>query len=353
MRAMLVRDVGEFDLIEMLAKTLEEEGVSSPGPGDRNDFRLRVSVGDDAAAWDAPAGVTVLSTDALVEGVHFALERTNWADLGWKSLAVNLSDVAAMGCAPQYSVISLGLRGDLPVEGLLDMYRGMAAVCRRHGGKVVGGDVVRSPVLFLAVATVGAARQVRGNDDREPPLLTRDSAVPGDKIAVTGSLGCSGGGLRMMLQGPSLDDKTAAHLRDAHNRPSPRVAEGMLLAEHGVLAAIDISDGLVDDLGKLCESSGVGGIVHAARVPADEYLRRAYPEEWISLALSGGEDYELLFTAPARVMDDLTSALDGPVSVIGDIVDGPPGVRVLDQGGRDVPVEQGGWDHFARCRSQD
>ena len=343
---MRVGDVSELDLIEILAKVIGGEKplggqeVASPG------FRLRLSIGDDAAAWDGPAGSRVLTTDTMVEGVHFDLGRIGWADLGWKSLAANLSDIAAMGCAPLYSVVTLGLRGDLPVKGLEEMYRGMLEACRSCGGEIVGGDIVRSPVFFVSVAMVGAAPTTEGSGLGQAPLLTRGAAKPGDKIAVTGSLGCSGGGLRMMLQELSFDGETSAHLANAHNRPVPRVAQGLPLVGQGVAAAIDVSDGLVDDLRKLCESSGVGAVVHSTQVPADDVLKRAYPDDWLLLALSGGEDYELLFTAPPGVMDEVTTLLDVPVSVIGEIVDGPQVVTVLDQAGGPMQIERGGWDHF-------
>ena len=343
---MRVGDVSELDLIEVLAKViggekpLGDQEVGSPG------FRLRLSIGDDAAAWDGPAGSRVLTTDTMVEGVHFDLGRIGWADLGWKSLAANLSDIAAMGCAPLYSVVTLGLRGDLPVKGLEEMYRGMLEACRSCGGEIVGGDIVRSPVFFVSVAVVGAGPATEGGVLGQAPLLTRGAATPGDKIAVTGSLGCSGGGLRMMLQELSFDRETSAHLANAHNRPVPRVVQGLLLVGQGVAAAIDVSDGLVDDLRKLCESSGVGAVVHSAQVPADDVLKRAYPDDWLSLALSGGEDYELLFTAPPQVMERVTSLLDVPVSAIGEVVAEPQVVTVLDQAGSPIRVERGGWDHF-------
>ena len=342
---MQVKDIGEFQLIETLGEIIGTEGLSLVERSGLLGFRLRLSIGDDAAAWDGPAGARVLTTDALVEGVHFDLGRTGWAELGWKSLAVNLSDIAAMGCVPLYSVITLGLRGDLPVDGLAEMYRGMLQACHLHGGAIVGGDVVRSPVFFVAISMVGVA-SARGNGPEEQPLLSRASANHGEEIAVTGSLGCAAGGLRMMLQGLGFDDETSAHLRDAHNRPTPRVAAGVLLARHGVVAAIDISDGLVGDLGKLCEASGLGAEIHLGRLPADEFLKRAYPEQWLSLVLSGGEDYELLFTASPQVVDKLSNLLDVPVTVIGNIVKEPCRVTVLDRRGDTVKVEGSGWDHF-------
>ena len=350
---MQVNDIGEFQLIETLTRAIADENAACIEGLSERGFRPRLSIGDDAAAWEGPSGVRVLTTDTMVDGVHFSLDNTSWKDLGWKSLAANLSDIAAVGCAPLYAVVTLGLRGDLPVEELVEMYGGMLEACRRFGGAIAGGDVVRSPVFFVTVALEGVAVASRAEGSEPDLLLTRDSASPGDKIAVTGSLGCSAGGLRMLAGRGGFEtrpyDETAGHLRNAHNRPVPRVPQGIALAEHGILAAIDISDGLVDDLGKLCAASGVGAVVRSERVPADEYLKRAYPEDWLELALGGGEDYELLFTAPPNVMDGVVDSLGVPVSIIGDIVAGEPVVTVLDMNGEAIPIESGGWDHFSQA----
>ncbi len=340
MRAMQVRDTSEFNLIEKLAGAIAEDNAACIARLDAKEFRLRLGIGDDAAAWDAPAGTQVLTTDTMVEGVHFNLGQISWRDLGWKALASNLSDVAAMGCTPLYSVITLGLRGDLPVDGLVDMYRGMVEVGRTCGAVIAGGDIVRSPVFFVTVALTGTATTPDG------PLLTRAAAVPGDQVAVTGSLGCSAGGFRMLTENLEFDDQTSTHLSRAHNRPIPRIAEGLALAANGVVAAIDISDGLVDDLGKLCKSSGVGAVVRTDKVPADRHLKRAFPDEWQALALGGGEEYELLFIAPEEIMDRAIASLELPCTVIGEIVVGPERVKVVDQNGKEIPVDQSGWDHF-------
>ncbi len=341
---MLVRDIGEFQLIDVLAQKIGERAAQGGVEG----FRLRLGIGDDAAAWDSPAGASVMTTDTMVEGVHFGLDHIGWPDLGWKAVAVNLSDIAAMGCAPLYSMVTLGLRGDLPVDGVAEMYQGMMDACERFGGEVVGGDVVSSPVFFITVAMLGAAVDTGAGGSSNVRFLTRGSASPGDKIGVTGHLGCSAAGLRMLLRGLSFDKETFGHLRAAHNRPVPRVSAGMLLLREGVTAAIDVSDGLVDDLRKLCKESGVGAVIHSESVPIDDYLRTAYPDESLDLALGGGEDYELLFAAPAHVMNQVTSKCEAPVSVIGEIVEGPEGVRVLAQDGRSIKVDQGGWDHFRK-----
>ena len=345
-RPMLVNEIGEVQLIEALERVVSGQAAAPAKEG--RDDEVRLSIGDDASAWEPPATTQVLTTDSLVEGVHFRLDRTSWRDLGWKAMAVNLSDVAAMGCTPLHSLVTLGLRGDLPVDGLVEMYGGMAEAYSLYGGAIVGGDVVRSATFFMSVTMNGAGLEGPDGPAGPAPLLKRSCARPGDVIGVTGSLGCSAGGLRTWSDSGSrpIADRTAAHLRDAHNRPIPRVGQGQGLVRAGVRAAMDVSDGLVHDLGKLCAASGVGAVVHAEQAPADAFLREAYPEEWLDLALTGGEDYELLFTAPRRVMAAAAAALDVPVTVIGEIVEGEPGVTVLGADGRPRPMGAGGWEHF-------
>lgn len=329
---LFVKDLGEFQLIDLLSSTLGAE--HDP----KGSSHLMLTIGDDAAAWRGSDSTTVLTTDTMVEGVHFSLDWTAWETLGWKAMATNQSDVAAMGCMPMYAVVSLGLRGDLPVEGLEQMYRGMASACAANGGAIVGGDVVRSPTFFVTVAMTGSA-------EGEGRLLTRDAAKPGDIIAVTGNLGSSAGGLQTLRDGPVVDGEIAAHLRNAHIRPSPRVQEGSALRGLGVSAAIDISDGLVDDLGKFCAASGVGADLRADQVPVDYRLKRAFPDDWLSLALSGGEDYELAFTASSETVTKAARKLDATVTQIGQVREGS-GVRVLNAHGDEISVGRGGWDHF-------
>ena len=331
---MLVRDLGEFQLIDLLAGAAGVRG----DPAARGDLVL--SIGDDAAAWRGSDDTTVLTTDTMVEGVHFSLEWTGWEDLGWKAVATNQSDIAAMGCSPMYAVVSLGLRGDLPVDGLVEMYRGMAAACTANGGAVVGGDVVRSPAFFVTVAMIGSA-------EGDEPLLRRDKARPGDIVAVTGTLGSSAGGFQVMRDGLAPDGEAEIHLRSAHNRPVPRIREGRALRTLGVTAAMDISDGLVDDLGKLSVASGVGADLYAENIPVDDLLKRSFPEDWLTLALSGGEDYELAFAAPAKIVEEVQKALDTKVTPIGQVREGK-GIRILDADGNEMPVNHGGWDHFSQ-----
>lgn len=346
---MLVSDIGEFQLIELLTETLDQEGVLRPGNAGADGGRLRLSIGDDAAAWDAPTGTRVFTTDTMVEGGHFVLDQIGWHDLGWKVMAVNLSDVAAMGCLPTYSIVTLGLRDDLPVDGLVEMYRGIADACREFGGQVVGGDIVRSPVFFVTVAMEGAATEQ--DETGQGTLLTRSAAKIGDVIAVTGTLGDSAGGFRIAVADKPFDGSTN-RLHNAHFRPIPRLAAGQTLVKAGGKTAMDISDGLIGDLQKLCNASGVGAVVHTENLPISDELTPKFPDDWLSLALSGGEDYELLFTANEQVVREVRETIDVPVTIIGEIVDSSRGVVVVDKAGSPIEVGHGGWDHFKNVKRQ-
>ena len=353
-RVMLVSEIGEFELIDRLAARIGDQNARRIQEADARGFRMLRAIGDDAAAWDAPSGLRAITTDTMVEGVHFRLDYTPWHDLGWKCLATNISDIAAMGCVPTYAIITLGLRPDLPVEGLEALYDGMMEAAAEYGGAVVGGDIVRSPAFFITVALQGAAPS--GSE----ALLLRDAAAPGDLVAVTGPLGSSAGGLRLLASGAgsaahSIEDDAATYLVSAHNRPMPRVSEGIALADAGVRCAMDISDGLMDDLAKLCRASDVGARVYALRAPADARLKAAFPAEWLDLALGGGEDYELLFAAPPAVMRRAIGAISPPPAVVGTITEfaddgseSAPRATLVDARGNALDVARGGWDHFRR-----
>ena len=334
---MRLADIGETGTIDVIARTIAARAGAAPGERGTGGFRLIRSVGDDAAVWWSGPGTRVLTTDTMVEGVHFRTDLASWREIGWKALAVNLSDVAAMGCEPRVSVVSLGLDPDLDVEAVTGLYEGMLDACDAYGGEIVGGDVVSSPALFVTVAMVGDASTVDG------PVLDRRAADVGDLVAVTGALGDSAGGLRLLLAGDGDRDLGKRSLARRHLRPSPRVEEGLLLRRLGVRAAMDVSDGLVADVAKMCAASGVGAVIDADRIPAGEGLRRAFPDDWIDLALTGGEDYELVFTAPSETLARARETIDTPVTEVGRIVDGE-GVEVVGAPGAGAP--NGGWDHF-------
>ncbi|MDY6917589.1 MAG: thiamine-phosphate kinase [Chloroflexota bacterium] len=323
---MKVSELGEFGLIELLAGIL-----GSP------DCDVLVGIGDDAAAWHNEAAIQVATTDALVQDIHFTLNTVSWHDLGWKALAANLSDIAAMGGVPKHALVALGLPGETEVDDVAELYRGMRELGESFGVHVVGGDVVGAPLVMLSLAVHGTAER----------LLTRSAARHGDCIAVTGLLGASSAGLLMLQRGLHVDEATAEVLREAHVRPFPRVAEGQILARSDVAAAIDISDGLVGDLSRLCKASGVGARVFTEEVPVHPAVRSTFQAEYLSLALSGGEDYELLFTGSNEAIATVKGLMPCPVSIIGEITGREPGtVKLLDGKGDELRLERVGWEHF-------
>lgn len=320
---------GELELIARLAALF-----GSPPEG--------LGIGDDAATWQATRDATqVATTDMLVEGIHFRLDWTSPEDLGWKALAVNLSDLAAMGATPGRALISIAV--DPARRGLvLEVARGLQSLAGQTGTWVVGGDTVRSPgPLVINVALVGEADPAR--------ILRRDAARPGDLVAVTGHLGASSAALTLLSEGRPLDP-AAAPLLAAHHRPHARLVAGRLLAAAGVRCAIDISDGLASEAFRLAASSGVGIEIDIGRVPLEPAAVNVFGEPRSrELALTGGEDYELLFTVAPALADELASALsiDGGLTIIGVVTEGvPAGSARFVQDGRPMELAEPGYVAF-------
>jgi len=205
---MKVWDIGEFALIDVLSQ------IVSLGEAER---QVVVGPGDDAAAWRVDDSILLATTDTMVQGVHF-VTGSNWRQLGWKSLAANLSDIAAMGGVPQYALVSLSLPGDTEVDDVVQLCQGMMAMADRFKVAVVGGNVTRAPVVVVTLTVVGQA-QAEG-------ILTRSAAVPGDLIAVTGYLGSSAAGLKMIGGCLEFPEEIRDHIGRAHLQPVPRIAEG-------------------------------------------------------------------------------------------------------------------------------
>ena len=339
--ARTVSDLGEFALIARLQEELgdQREALAMQAAGSR----LLLGIGDDAAVWTSAAPAQIATTDTLVEGVHFP-PGAPWSDLGWKSLAINVSDIVAMGGTPEYALITLALPGQFRVEDALDFYRGLAEAGRHFGVVVAGGDVVRAPQFIVTVALSGRPSMA---GDGTPLLLRRDGARAGDAIAVGGHLGDSAAGLRLLTSSVDCPPEAAEHLRRAHLRPDPPLELGRAAVAAGLRCAIDISDGLAQDLGHVCELSGLGAVVHADRLPFSDHLRRAFPEEATALAATGGEDYELLLTGPAATLEELQGRVKTPLTVIGEMVaEEPHRPRFLDSRGHEMALAETGWDHF-------
>jgi thiamine-monophosphate kinase len=235
-------------------------------------------------------------------------------------------------------MVSLGLPPETDVDNVVELYCGMKEIASKFDVDIVGGNISRAPVVIIDVSLIGEASGA---------LLTRSAAAPGDQIAVTGYLGLAAAGLKLLKSRHKLDSKTTAFFREAHLRPHPRVAEGQILAQHGVRAAIDISDGLLSDLTHVCKASRIGAKVWINKLPVHALLRSAFKKEWLRLALSGGEDYELLFTARSETIAKLKDIMSNPVTVIGEIVSDAPGqVTLLDERGKALKWDETGWDHF-------
>ncbi len=335
--AMQLRDLGEFGLIERLngMVTRERRGRDN---GAAYGFTLLVDTGDDTAAWTSGAATELFTTDTVVEGIHFTRETTPWLDLGWKSLASNISDIAAMGGLPLYALVTLGLPPETEVAQIEELYRGMLEIGEKFGVAIIGGDIVRSPVVFITVALTGVRRSVP---------MRRATAQPGDQVGVTGYLGSSGGGLKLLLENRPAAASAARYLQEAHRRPQPAVAAGQLLARAGVLTAMDVSDGLADDLSKLCLSSERAARIYSEHIPVHPHLKETFPDEFLDLALNGGEDYLLLFTAPESIMREVIPELPEGAAVVGEIIDGPAGqVSLVGADGDEIVVNRAGWDHF-------
>ena len=335
---MKVKDLGESGVIRLLTdKVVRERG--SAGSARSHGFGLLVDAGDDTAAWSNGTVTELYTTDTVVEGVHFTRDTTPWVDLGWKLMAANVSDIAAMGGAPLFALITLGMPPDMEVADLESLYDGTIELGNKYGVAIVGGDLVRSPVVFATVSLTGACQ-------RDP--MQRSAARPGDLIAVTGHLGSSAGGLEIMLNNLPVDGDARDQLVTTHRRPEPCASQGELLSHHGVRAAMDISDGLVEDLSKMCQASAVAARVAADKIPIHSSLKQAFPKEYMEMALGGGEDYQLLFTAPLELMERVIKLLPSPAAVVGEIVDGEAGkVTVLDSAnGQPLRTARRGWDHF-------
>lgn len=311
--------LGEFDLIARIrARVLQRDDVV-------------LGIGDDAALLQPPGRQLAVTTDTLNNGVHFPVG-TSPADIGWKALAVNLSDLAAMGAEPAWCTLSLSLPEadsawiDAFIDGFLDL-------ARQHGVALVGGDTTRGP-LSISVTAMGFVEPDRA--------LRRDAAQVGDEVWVTGTLGDAAGGL---VQRESGGDPA---LRSRLDRPTPRVEVGRAIV--GIAnAAVDVSDGLLADLGHICERSEVGAELELASLPASPALLQAFDGEqrW-SLQATGGDDYELCFTASPSRHEDLLRACESvgvAATRIGRIVSGSE-VVALDTHGRAWHPSRQGYDHF-------
>jgi thiamine-monophosphate kinase len=335
---------GEFDLIGCLKKC-----VTAPA-----DFVI-IGISDDAAAFETEAGkVTLMTADALVEKVHFDLSFVPFRDLGWRAMAANLSDIAAMGGSPTCATVCLCAPSSCAVEDLEDLYTGMDAVAAPLGCRIVGGDTTASPSgLMISISLLGQVTKER--------MTPRSGVKPGDLFGVTGHLGGSRAGLEVLRRG-QLGRPLPGGFEEAVKKylnPVPRVREAEAMGDAAAIhAAIDVSDGLSSEVHHLCRMSRVGARIEGKTIPihADtEAVARLCDAGGLAFALTGGEDFELLFTVAPHDAEAVARAVEAatgtPVTLIGEAVPPEEGVCIrLD--GSWYPLDRSGYDHFKNTQSQ-
>ena len=317
--------MGEFELLAKLRERLPEAGP-----------RVRLGSGDDAAVT-VPGGATATSVDAIVDGVHFRREQTGLEAIGHKALATALSDLAAMGAEAGEAYVYLGLPADLTEDESLRLLDGMAALARKTGTTLAGGDLTRAPALTLAVTVVGHAASPE-------QMIARAGARAGDALVLSGELGGAAAGL-LLLENPALGADLAAETAEALRRrqlePWPRLHAGRALAAAGARAMIDLSDGLGADAGHLAAASEVGLRIDAAALPLAKGVAEvalAAGRDPLELAAGGGEDYELLAAIPVERLAEASSAIgeavEAALTPVGEVVAGA-GLEIrLPGGGR-------------------
>jgi thiamine-monophosphate kinase len=315
--------------------------------------RFGAEIGDDAAIFSSTAGKeTVVTTDLLVEDIDFRRTTAPPLLLGHKALAVSLSDIAAMGARPRWSLVSIGVPDDVWQTEFVDQfYEGYAGIASRYDVRLIGGDTSRTTEQIV-IDSIVLGECLAGH------AVKRVGAQPGDQIFVTGSLGGAAAGLRLIERGAHLaeqkldddDSQKIDHVLLRQLRPEPRVGWGMVLGEERLATAmIDVSDGFSSDLNHLCTASGVGALIESSLLPIDQRVvelcgRRALDP--LQLALHGGEDFELLFTVRAENVARLPRRVDGTqITRIGEVRIHTDGVRI-SEGSRIWELNPGGWKHF-------
>jgi thiamine-monophosphate kinase len=325
--------LGEFGLIERVRRaTPKSRGVL-------------LGIGDDAAWVASKFGSLLITSDLLIEGVHFDLKWTSLFALGYKAVAVNLSDIAAMGGTPAYLILSLGIPAKFRSEDIDEFYRGIRSLAKKNGVALVGGDTNLADSLLISACLIGHA-----------PFrpVTRAGAKIGDDVYVTGTIGDAALALKLFKsKSPQPERGPAAYLLARHHRPTPKVAAGALLArERLATAMIDVSDGLLQDLGHICKVSKIGAVLWEEKLPLSPAYRALCGKEGTRPALTGGEDYELLFCAPPRNRSRIAKLQHGTADLvmtrIGTCASARAGIMVLDSAGKPLSIRAEGHDHFKK-----
>ncbi len=330
---MKLSKIGEFGLIDAIRRaTPKTRGVL-------------LGIGDDAAWVKCRDHSTLITSDLLIEGVHFDLNWTSFYSLGCKTLTVNLSDLAAMGGEPAYLTLSLGIPVDFTTDCIEEFYRGIRALASKTGVALVGGDTSSAKRFFISATLIGHAPS---------GAVKRSGAQVGDDLYVTGTLGDSSLGLALLRKKKKGQNKAAgiAYLISRHNVPTARLKAGAILAREKLARAmIDISDGLLQDLGHLCKASGIGAAIWREALPLSRPYRDYAEPKGALYALTGGEDYELLFSLRRKDrtrLEKIQGDLGVPVTRIGTCVPSREGIKVIDQEGKPLPIPITGYDHFKK-----
>jgi thiamine-monophosphate kinase len=344
--------IGEFGLIDRIRK-LTDFRVDDA----RLHERLVIGIGDDAAAYRPAAdAVQLVTIDTFLEGVHFDLTYTSFSHLGWKAVAASLSDIAAMGGVPRYVLITLSIPAKVSVEMIEEFYSGAAFACKKYSCLIIGGDTAASPANLMVSSTVLGEAGTSG-------VIRRNGARVGDYICVTGHLGASMAGLKILQREkkrfletrdpetfqPGLEPYKLAI--EKHLMPKPRLDISGILAEHiEVHSMIDVSDGLASEVRHLCVEGNVGASVHEHNLPIDPLTGRIaaeFSDRSTDYALYGGEEYELLFTISDREYEKL-ERLTGDVSIIGRVTKPEDGITLVREQGQPEALPASGWDHFLK-----
>ena len=335
---MKINELGENNLIKIIKKLISQ---NKPNINSNSLVKQLMSIGDDAAIWSDASTNYCITTDSMIENVHFDKQFTSWQDLGWKAIAVNQSDIAAMGFNPLYSVVSIGIPKNTEVESIKHLYKGMIKATKQNGGEIVGGDTVRSPLISINVSMIGI--RSKGNHQKFD-YLSRNNATPKDSIAVTGYLGNSSAGFDILKKSHDLEEKIIKYLSKSHLRPKPKVQTGIELCDNGIKSAIDVSDGLLQDITRICKSSNVGAKIEANKMPVHKYLKKAFPNNWLNYAMNGGEDYEILFTGPSDLIQKISQKSKTKITIIGEITKSKK-IEIINKTNQKILEKK--WGHFS------
>jgi thiamine-monophosphate kinase len=335
-------ELGEFGLIDRLNRVIQREGVKAP--------RLSLGIGDDAAGFRCRDGFELLVTcDCLVEGRHYLPGHITPHDLGRRAVAINISDIGAMGGRPLYALISLGLKGEMKIADVEAIYQGFLSELNPFEAAIIGGNLTKiTQDTFIDVTLIGEVEQGK--------MIRRSTAQKGDVILITGYPGRAAAGLELLLRSGTGEDLRDHPLVRVFNTPSHRAREGRAIALSGCATAmIDTSDGFLGDLGHICEESGVGAVLVKEQIPVSEELLEASKQlgkDPYDMVFGESDDYELIITCAPENVDRIRASIDRltqvPLNDVGRIAEASEGIRLILPNGDERLMAHSGWDHFTK-----